>query len=183
MTPRDDSAVHLDHLPVAEPERSSAPAIVLSPERIAEIRQHAREAYPHECCGILLGEGGDRVTVRSVHRTDNVHADERARDRYEVDPREILRLDRSAEAEDQQIVGFYHSHPEHPPLPSATDRQYAWPGYVYVIVSLTRTGEGEVRSWSYRETDSRFVEWAVVLQDRAGARGAGASVKSGQRGG
>ncbi len=161
-----------DHPSVGRHGPSTAPTLVLSQRQIAEIREHAREAYPHECCGVFVGQGGQRLTVRSVHRTDNIDA-ERARDRYEVDPREILRLDRSAETQGQEIVGFYHSHPDHPPLPSATDAEHAWPGYVYVIASVAESGAVKVRSWICRDNGNRFDECPIVLQRDASLHPAG----------
>ncbi len=135
--------------------------VVVSAEQMAQIREDAAAAYPAECCGILIGLARDStVLISSLHATENRWA-ARACDRYEVDPREILRLDRSAESQGKKVIGFYHSHPDHPPLPSPTDLRYAWPGYVYLIVATTGTSETAVRAWKYDERLRRFRECAI----------------------
>ena len=151
----------------------AAGVLVLSPEQVARIEQHARAAYPQECCGTLVGSRGDRTAVSSVHPAENQHK-ARARDRYQLDPKQILRLDHTAESEGREIVGFYHSHPDHPPLPSATDAEQAWPGYIYLIVGIGPGGQTEIKAWSYDETLRQFQDWPVVLdRDTTPAAGSG----------
>ena len=154
------------------PDEASG-AVVLAAEDLLQLREHARRAYPEECCGVLLGEAGDVVLVRSTCPTDNRRVT-RLHDRYEVDPREILRLDRAAERRGLGVVGFYHSHPDHPPRPSATDAEQAWPGYIYLIAAVTRAGEIPVRAWSYDEERRCFRELSVrVVQQARRPRRAG----------
>ena len=98
------------------------------------IRSHGAEGYPHEICGILVGPRGDR-TATQAKRAKNIIV-ERARDRYEIDPRDHIRIQRDADADGQDIVGYYHSHPDHPAQASRFDAERAWAGYVYVIVSV-----------------------------------------------
>ena len=98
------------------------------------IREHGAEGYPHEICGIMIGPHGDR-TVSEVKRARNIIV-ERARDRYEIDPRDHIRIQREADAAGLDIVGYYHSHPDHPARASVFDTERAWSGYVYVIVSI-----------------------------------------------
>jgi proteasome lid subunit RPN8/RPN11 len=101
---------------------------------VESIRAHGAEGYPHEICGIMLGPTGEgRVT--EVRRARNIIVD-RARDRYEIDPRDHIRIQREADAEGLDIVGYYHSHPDHPAQASRFDTERAWAGYVYVIVSV-----------------------------------------------
>ncbi len=102
------------------------------------LRQHGEETYPYECCGVLLGtqaaDGGKRVqaVVRCGNqRTDSPH------NRYGIDPRELLRIQRQAHERAQDILGFYHSHPKHPAQWSPTDLEEAhWIGCSYVITSV-----------------------------------------------
>ena len=97
------------------------------------IRAHGAEGYPHEICGIMLGPRGEgRVT--EVRRARNIIV-ERARDRYEIDPRDHIRIQREADAEGLDIVGYYHSHPDHASYASIRDTEQAWPDYWYLIVS------------------------------------------------
>jgi proteasome lid subunit RPN8/RPN11 len=98
------------------------------------IREHGAEGYPHEICGIMLGPRGEG-RVSEVRRARNIIV-ERARDRYEIDPRDHIRIQREADAASLDIVGYYHSHPDHPAQASRFDTERAWAGYVYLIVSI-----------------------------------------------
>ncbi|HEY6876123.1 MAG TPA: M67 family metallopeptidase [Candidatus Dormibacteraeota bacterium] len=103
---------------------------------IEAIKAHGAEGYPHEICGILVGPRGGR-TATEAKRAKNIIV-ERARDRYEIDPRDHIRIQREADAAGQDIVGYYHSHPDHPAQASRFDAERAWSGYVYVIVSVAQ---------------------------------------------
>jgi proteasome lid subunit RPN8/RPN11 len=124
---------------------------------------HAREGAarrpPEEVCGVLAARAGTPDLVTESHRIENVAADPETR--YELDPEATMRqLDRIAAAGDE-VVGFYHSHPEGPAVPSATDRaQATWSGYVYAIVSPPST----VRA--YRYTGRGFEERPVQVESR-----------------
>ena len=98
------------------------------------IKAHGAEGYPHEICGILVGPRGSR-TATEAKRARNIIV-ERARDRYEIDPRDHIRIQREADADGRDIVGYYHSHPDHPAQASCFDTERAWSGYVYLIVSV-----------------------------------------------
>ena len=126
-----------------------------------EIIDHAKEAYPHECCGILLGDG-KRRHVRRVRRAENIFK-ERLRDRYSIDPKDILEAEREARGEGLEILGFYHSHPDHPPRPSSFDREMAWPLYSYIIVGVNR-GDTEVRSWWIEDEQGGFKEERIEVE-------------------
>lgn len=127
----------------------------------AEIETWASEGYPHETCGLLVGRvASDRTDVVRAVRARNLNRT-RARDRYELDPADHVRADTAARAEDLGIVGIWHSHPDHPAQPSETDRLAAWPGWSYVIVNVSSSGAGEVRSW--RLAGERFEEEEVEL--------------------
>ena len=99
---------------------------------LEQIQAHGAEGYPDEICGLMLG--GDRV-VTEVRRARNIIV-ERSRDRYEIDPLDQIRIQREADAAGLDIVGYYHSHPDHPAQASRFDTERAWAGYVYVIVSI-----------------------------------------------
>ena len=106
----------------------------------ARLEWHAREAYPEECVGALIGtvaEGGTARTVERLFPIDNRSRADRKR-RYLVSPPDYLAAERAADATGQTLLGFYHSHPEHPARPSATDLDLAQPNFVYVIVSVRR---------------------------------------------
>ena len=111
-----------------------------------EIRRHGEAAYPAECCGALVGriEGEDKEVVRLApavnRRTDDPH-------RYLISPDDLRRLDAEVRAAGLEIVGYYHSHPDHPAAPSAFDADHAWPWYSYVIVRIDRGRGAELASW------------------------------------
>jgi proteasome lid subunit RPN8/RPN11 len=104
------------------------------------LRRHGEETYPYECCGILLGRfeaEGQRV-VTSLARCGNTRADS-PRNRYHIDPKELIRIQREGRERDEDIVGFYHSHPDHPAEFSSTDLAEAhWFRCSYVITSVEK---------------------------------------------
>ncbi|MGN6368419.1 MAG: Mov34/MPN/PAD-1 family protein [Phycisphaerae bacterium] len=114
----------------------------------AEVRErvgkHALAGYPEEVCGILVGCAGRVLRVVEVQNGAGL---EQKRGEYVVDPRDILRVDRQARERGWEIVGYYHSHPDHRAVPSEVDRALAWEGVLYVIVSVTKEGAGEMRGW------------------------------------
>jgi len=98
------------------------------------IRAHGAEGYPNEICGVMVGPRGDR-TVTEVKRARNIVL-ERSRDRYEIDPKDHIRIQRETDDAGLDIVGYYHSHPDHPAQASRFDTERAWAGYVYLIVAI-----------------------------------------------
>lgn len=124
------------------------PGMLLLPAAVrAELETQAGGGYPEETCGLLLGvneAAGCRV-VRQ-HPARNVNR-ERAGDRFELDPRDYLAAEQAAAADGLLVVGVWHSHPDHPAQPSETDRQLAWPGWSYVILSVQAGRVVALRSW------------------------------------
>jgi proteasome lid subunit RPN8/RPN11 len=106
----------------------------------ASLRRHGEETYPHECCGVLLGRMEDDGTrlVTSVARAGNTRTDS-AHNRYNIDPKELIRIQREGRNRGEDIIGFYHSHPDHPAQWSQTDLAEAhWFGCSYVISSVEK---------------------------------------------
>jgi proteasome lid subunit RPN8/RPN11 len=97
------------------------------------VHTHAVEGYPYEICGMLVGGKGGTVVTRAVRATNDVQ--DRARDTYRINPQEHLRIEREVDDAGEQILGYYHSHPDHPARASVTDAERSWAGPVYVIVS------------------------------------------------
>jgi proteasome lid subunit RPN8/RPN11 len=133
-----------------------------------ELRRLAALSYPLEGCGILLGHlrgpsSGDPLVI-DVIPGHNLVTD-RAHDRYELDPLDILVADRRARDEHKDIVGFWHTHPDHPAEPSRFDAERAWPEYVYVICSTVRMGVEDTRWWRLRGDSGEFTELAVSPPD------------------
>src|SRR3989475_7778596 len=103
------------------------------------IRRHGEETYPHECCGVLLGQmDGDFRAVTSIARCGNTRTDS-PQNRYNIDPKELVRIQREGREREEDIIGFYHSHPDHPAQWSPTDLAEAhWFGCSYVITSVEK---------------------------------------------
>jgi len=132
----------------------------------AELDRLAGEAYPVEGCGVLVGDFGADIAVVRAIRGHNLVID-RARDRYELDPGDILAAEREARAAGLDVVGFWHTHPDHPARPSRFDTERAWPDYAYVICSTTADGVADTRAWSLREAGGEFDELAVAVEPPA----------------
>src|ERR1700737_704776 len=115
-----------------------------SPRAAAQMRELAAAAYPNEGCGVLIGALADgRMEIVEATSARNMNT-ERARDRYDMDPRDIVVADREARQRGLDVVGFWHSHPDHPARPSQFDTDRAWIDYVYVIVNTTADGAGDL---------------------------------------
>lgn len=123
------------------PQPTTALPLQLSDSLLAKIRRHGEETYPHECCGILLGSvSTEAMTVHDALRAGNSRLDS-AHNRYNIEPIDLIRAQRTARERSLDIVGFYHSHPDHPAFWSATDLAEAhWYGCTYVITSVDGTG-------------------------------------------
>lgn len=133
--------------------------LILSPGLRSRLERWAGSGYPAESCGLLIGRCEDgRTGVSGVTRARNVNL-ERARDRYEVAPQDLLCADVRARAAGLEIVGVWHTHPDHPARPSETDRAGAWNRWSYVILSVSRDGVLDLRSFRLR--DGQFEEEVI----------------------
>jgi len=111
-----------------------------------EIRRHGEAAYPAECCGVLVGRAeAEAKEVVRLARAVNRRADDPHR--YLIAPDDLRRLEAEVRAAGQEIVGYYHSHPDHPARPSAYDTEHAWPWYSYLIVRIDRGRGADLASW------------------------------------
>ena len=112
----------------------------ISDSAYASLRQHGEETYPYECCGVLLGrfEDDGTKTVARVIRCGNTR-DDSPHNRYNIDPKELIRIQRQGRERGEDIIGFYHSHPDHPARSSQTDLAEAhWFSCSYVITSVEK---------------------------------------------
>lgn len=134
------------------------------PEEVLEVmRGEAARRYPEECCGALLGwedPEGHRLVIRAVPAT-NERGEERER-RYLLGAGLVRAFEREAERDGLEVLGFFHSHPDAPAVPSEFDREHAWPWYSYLIVPVKRGEPGDVRCWRLRADRSRFDEEPTV---------------------
>jgi proteasome lid subunit RPN8/RPN11 len=145
----------------------SLPMLKLSQADHLALRHHGEETYPHECCGVLLGHFDDAgaesasKSVSHIARCGNTRADS-PHNRYLIDPRELIRIQREGRERGEDIVGFYHSHPDHPAQWSPTDLAEAhWFGCSYVITSVEKGVATITNSFELvgsDETDKKFVD-------------------------
>ncbi len=140
----------------------------ITPKDHAALRRHGEETYPHECCGILLGytdDDGTRV-VTSTARCNNTRTDS-PQNRYSIDPRDQIRIQREARGSGEDIIGYYHSHPDHPARWSQTDLAEAhWPGYSYVITSVEKGKAAITNSFELTSSDEavkQFIDEKIEL--------------------
>lgn len=137
------------------------------------LRAHGEETYPHECCGVLLGKSSaDGNHVHKIVRAGNTRTD-RAHDRYNIAPEELIRVQRQARGLGLDIVGFYHSHPDHPAQWSKTDFEEAhWVGCSYIITNIDKGNATVTNSFLLTgtgEEDKKFLDEQVdVLAGEAG---------------
>lgn len=132
----------------------------LPADLLEEIGRRALAAYPDECCGILLGSRtAAAVAVDHALEAPNLDTDPK---RYTIDPAAILKADHFAAANGLEIVGFYHSHPDHPARPSRTDTALAWDTYVYLIVSIARDAVLEARPFRFTPAGPEEVPLTVT---------------------
>ncbi|MGH9431396.1 MAG: M67 family metallopeptidase, partial [Terriglobia bacterium] len=122
----------------------------LKSEQLGQMLRHAGRDYPSECCGVMLGSSnGESKMVTEIIEMRNLRRDpseaqellpldspeeETDRNRFLIDPKEQLRVEKSARARSLDVIGYYHSHPDHPARPSSYDHDHAWPWYSYVII-------------------------------------------------
>jgi len=140
--------------------------LVISEQEMERIVRHCQQAYPHEGCGLLLGQGenGHKVVV-DVLPTGNAREEGARHNRYLIPPEEIYRGEMEAEARGLEVIGYFHSHPDHPARPSEFDRDHAWPWYSYLIVAVHGGRTVARRSWQLREDGSAFDEETILPQE------------------
>jgi proteasome lid subunit RPN8/RPN11 len=131
--------------------------IAIGPGLLDAIRRHGEADYPHECCGLLIGSlGGSGKTVDEIFPISNAREESAKRNRFLIAPEELMRGEKHARLAGRDVVGFYHSHPDHPAVPSQFDLDHAWPVYSYVIVSVMAGRAENLLSWELRPDRTRF---------------------------
>jgi len=124
----------------------------------AAIRAHGQETYPHECCGALVGKSdGVAAVVNAIVMLPNT-TDEGPRRRFLVRPSDYREAEKQAAALGGELLGFYHSHPDHPARPSQYDLDHAWPTFAYIIVAVAQGSAGDMTVWFLKEDRSSFDE-------------------------
>jgi proteasome lid subunit RPN8/RPN11 len=155
----------------SEPAMSEVLEVGISAELAEKIREHGVETYPHECCGALLGKepgttegaeseaigAGSSREIRSLHPLVN-RRDDSPRNRFSVTADDVREAEKAAKAQGLEVIGWYHSHPDHPARPSDYDRDHAWPWYSYIIVSVHTGVPQDMTSWRLKDDRTGFLE-------------------------
>ena len=137
--------------------------IRLKENDLESIQQIARETYPHECCGIMVGSvEGDVKSVSELIPAINERTDSLA-NRYLITSDFVQKIEARLRDTDSSIVGFFHSHPDVPARPSAYDQEHAWPWYSYLIVSVMKGQAHEVLNWKLKDDRSAFDPEAIEV--------------------
>jgi len=139
--------------------------ITIAEKQLAQIRAHGISDYPYECCGLLLGHfGPDGKIVSEIFPISNAREESAKRNRFLIKPEELMRGEQYARTHDLEVVGFYHSHPDSPAVPSQYDLEHAWPTYSYIIVSTSADRANDLFSWEQEPDRSRFNQEEVQCQ-------------------
>jgi proteasome lid subunit RPN8/RPN11 len=138
--------------------------LIVSHTLITLMEEHCQRAYPNEGCGILLGlaSNGQKEVV-DVLLTGNAREEGAQHNRYLIPAEDLLRGEMEAEQRGLEVIGYFHSHPDHPAQPSDFDRDHAWPWYSYLIMPVRDGKAGRRRAWQLLDDRSAFVEVPVVL--------------------
>jgi proteasome lid subunit RPN8/RPN11 len=155
----------------SEPAMSEVLELGISAELAEKIRECGVETYPHECCGALLGRdsgvvghsgpvtSGKRVSREVLALFPLVNRrDDSPRNRFSVTADDVREAEKFASAQRLEVIGWYHSHPDHPARPSDYDRDHAWPWYSYIIVSVHAGVPQDMTSWRLKDDRSGYLE-------------------------
>jgi proteasome lid subunit RPN8/RPN11 len=153
---------------------TDSPILWISRELTEKIRAHGAETYPHECCGALLGHDSDFAAngekpgreILGLFPLVN-RRDDSPRNRFSVTAEDVREAEKAARAQGLEVVGWYHSHPDHPARPSEYDREHAWPWYSYIIVSVQGGAAQEMTSWRLNDDRAEFAPEGIEIRQRA----------------
>jgi len=138
-------------------------SIELTSEHLTTIVQNGERAYPFEGCGFLLGrEVSGRKVVQEILPVDNARESEAQHNRYLIPPEAVVQAEQAAAHKGLDIVGFFHSHPDHPERPSEFDREHAWPWYSYLITSVQKGQGVATAAWTLSEDRSAFYSEELI---------------------
>jgi len=131
--------------------------LIMTPEIDQAIRLHGQETYPHECCGALIGTADAVTGTVALPNT----TEEGPRRRFLVRPSDYRQAEQRATEIGGELLGFYHSHPDHPARPSQYDLDHAWPTFAYIIVSVMNGASGDMTVWYLKHDRSIFEEGSL----------------------
>jgi proteasome lid subunit RPN8/RPN11 len=138
--------------------------ILLSHELLGQIRSDAERCYPDEGAGFLLGRPSPERLVSSIMTLPNVREEGARQRRYLLGIEDYRKAESEADRRGMMLVGVFHSHPDHPNIPSAFDREWAQPFFSYIITTVEAGRAGKSRSWRLAEDRSEFLEETIQIQ-------------------
>ena len=140
--------------------------ITLSKTHLSKLKSHGIDAYPEECCGAMLGhidyKKNEKKTVKLIKIENN--SDENKHRRFKITPQDYQTLEKQAKDEGLTLLGFYHTHPDHPCKPSQTDLNYAWPFFSYIILSVEKQKPAQIKSFVLEQKGHQFDEEKLVFE-------------------
>lgn len=137
--------------------------IYITPDQIREIHSHSEKTYPYEGAGLMLGlEENNQRTVQKLIFLENARDQSEQHNRYLITAEDMLKAEQEAGKQGMDILGIFHSHPDHPALPSEFDREYAIPWYSYLITSVEKGKARHSRCWRLDDDRSAFQEEEVI---------------------
>ena len=140
--------------------------IFLTEEHIKQIEKHGEKTYPNECGGMLIGRfENEKKTVVELLPMENAMSEAEQHNRVLITPKDVLRAERFAREKKLDVVGYYHSHPDHPARPSQFDLDHALPVWTYIIVSVEKGKAVDLRSWEMENDRSKFNEEEILKKN------------------
>lgn len=159
---------------------ANEPILSINTDLADKIRAQGAETYPHECCGALLGRDGEPQAEAPAHaKKENAsrqvrglfplvnRRDDSPRNRFSVTSDDVRAAEKAAREQNLEVIGWYHSHPDHPARPSDYDRDHAWPWYSYIIVSVHQGAPQDMTSWRLNDDRQSFSPEAIEIGQRA----------------
>ena len=140
--------------------------ITIPASLLRQIYDHTEESYPHECCGALLGRDDEVREILGLFPLIN-RRDDSPQNRFSVTAQDVLDAEKSARQQGLDVVGWYHSHPDHPARPSEYDRDHAWPWYSYIIVSVAQGQPQDMTSWRLNDDRQQFSPEGIQIRQGA----------------
>jgi len=141
--------------------------LILTPEQEKIVRTDGERAYPNECCGVLIGEidkAGVKIT-KHARPIINARDGSEQYNRFLITPEDMLRAEQIARSMKLDVIGFYHSHPDHPSAPSGYDKDHALPFYSYIIVAVEKGKSEELTSWELTADRADFVQENISTKE------------------
>jgi proteasome lid subunit RPN8/RPN11 len=132
-----------------------------------EIKSEGEKAYPNECCGILFGIlSEEKKTVTQILPIGNEYSENEQYHRFLIAPEQMMQAEKQARAKRLDVLGFYHSHPDHPARPSDFDREHALPFYSYVITAVEKSKAKETTSWILKDDRTQFLAEEIFVEHK-----------------